>query len=211
LRDVAEVETKVAEEDPMRRPVVGGVAFAFLLTLGASDLGAQGIRAGVKAGGALSDISGVDNVDTRWGVAAGAYAGIGLGGLLIQPELMYVQRRAALDPTGPTPGDLDQDYVDVALLLGTSFGIIVKPMIYVAPVASFETSCGISTAVLQDECTSFDTKSAVLSGAVGAGLDIGVFSVDLRYTYGLSHFGDNTDGKWRTLTVMAGFGLSLGM
>jgi hypothetical protein len=172
---------------------------------------AQGIRAGIKAGAARSEISGSDNGDSRWGIAAGAYLGVGLGGMLIQPEILYVQRRAALDPAAPTAGNLNQDYVDVAVLLGTSFGIIVKPMFYVAPVASFETSCGISTNILDSECTSFDTKSALLSGAVGAGLDIGVFSVDVRYTHGLSDFSDSIDGKWRTLTVMAGFGLSLGM
>jgi hypothetical protein len=195
----------------MRKLIVCGIALSIVLCITSTELVAQGLRAGIKAGGALSDISGSDNVDTRWGLAAGAYAGIGLGGMLVQPELLYVQRRAALDPAGPTPGDIDQNYVDVAVLLGTSFGIIVKPMIYVAPVASFETSCGISTEVLESECTSFDTKSAVFSGAIGAGLDIGVFSVDVRYTYGLSDFGENTNGKWRTLSVMAGFGLSLGM
>jgi hypothetical protein len=192
-----------------RITLVGAFAGAAIL-LATSSLDAQGIRAGIKVGGAMGDISGDTEVDTRWGVTGGAYAGIGLGGLLIQPELLFVQRRATLDPMGEAT-DLDQDYVDLAVLIGTSFGVVVKPMIYVAPVVSFETSCGISTSVLDSDCTEFNTNSAVFGGAVGAGLDIGVFSVDVRYTAGLSDIRDDTEGKWKTLTVMAGFGISLGM
>jgi len=176
-----------------------------------SEAEAQGIRLGVKAGPARSQISDNEGGDARWGAAGGAYLGVALGGMLIEPEVLFVQRRAALDPAGATAGDLNQDYIDITVLLGTRFGIIVKPMLYVAPVASFETSCGISTSMLDSDCTSFDTKSALLAGAVGAGLDIGAFSVDVRYTHGLSDFREGIDGKWRTLSVMAGFGLSLGM
>lgn len=192
----------------MNKILAVGTACVIAFFASASSLDAQGIRAGIKAGAARSEISGNDNGDSRWGMAGGLYLGLKLGGTLIQPEILYVQRRAAL---APAAGNLQQDYVDVAVLLGTSFGIVVKPMFYLAPVASFETSCGISTSILDSECTSFDTKSAVLSGAVGAGLDIGVFSVDVRYTLGLSDSRDDLEGKWRTLTVMAGFGLSLGM
>ena len=137
----------------------------------------------------------------------GAYAGIGLGSIVIQPEVLYVQRTATLG----SGGELKQNYIDVPLLVGFNFGLIVKPFLYVAPVLSFETSCGLSVDSFAQECTDFDTKSALFSGAIGAALDIAMFTIDVRYNLGFSEIGEGTTGKWNTLMIMGGFGLSLGM
>ncbi|UCG89154.1 MAG: PorT family protein [Gemmatimonadota bacterium] len=187
--------------------------FALLLglTVPTAGLQAQGIRLGLKAGAANSDIAQVDNTEKRWGFVGGAYVGLGLGSIIVQPELLYVQRKARVLDGDANLVDLNQDYVDVPLLVGFTFGIIVKPMLYLGPVASFETSCGISFETLSSECTDFDTKSAVLSGAIGAALDVGLFNIDVRYNVGLSDLQDGADGKWNTLMITAGVGLSLGL
>jgi len=177
------------------------------LALTTSALEAQGIRLGVKAGAASSNIANVDDTGAGWGFVGGAYAGIGLGSIVIQPEVLYVQRTATLG----SGGELKQNYIDVPLLVGFNFGLIVKPFLYVAPVLSFETSCGLSVDSFAQECTDFDTKSALFSGAIGAALDIAMFTIDVRYNLGFSEIGEGTTGKWNTLMIMGGFGLSLGM
>ncbi|UCD25645.1 MAG: PorT family protein, partial [Gemmatimonadota bacterium] len=133
--------------------------------------------------------------------------GIGLGTIVVQPEVLYVQRKATLQ-AGPT---LKQNYVDVPVLIGFGFGVMVKPFIYVAPVLSFETSCGLSIDTLSEECTDFSTNSALFSGAIGAALDIGMFNIDVRYNLGFSDIVDGDEGRWNTLMIMGGLGLSLGL
>ena len=177
------------------------------LALMASALEAQGFKLGVKAGAARSDIAKVDGTETGWGFVGGAYAGIGLGSIVVQPEVLYVQRKATLS----TGMKLNQNYIDVPVSVGFSLGVVVKPFLYVAPVVSFETSCGLSLDSLSDDCTDFDTKSALFSGAIGAALDIGMFNIDVRYNFGFSDIVEGEDGRWNTLMIMGGVGLSLGL
>ncbi len=183
----------------------------FVLTMGLALMGsaleAQGFKLGVKAGGARSDLAKVDSSEAGWGFVGGAYAGIGLGSIVIQPEVLYVQRKASLQD-GST---LKQNYIDVPVLVGFSLGVVVKPFLYVAPVVSFETSCGLSLDSLTEECTDFDTKSALFSGAIGAALDFGMFNIDVRYNFGFSDIVEGEDGRWNTLMIMGGVGLSLGL
>jgi hypothetical protein len=180
------------------------------LAVPTARLQAQGIRLGIKAGATNSDVAKVDNTEKRWGLVGGAYVGLGLGSIIVQPELLYVQRRARILAQRLLV-DLNQNYVDVPLLVGFSFGILVKPMLYLGPVASFETSCGISFGTLSNECTDFNTRSAVFSGAIGAALDIGLFNIDVRYNLGLSDWQEGAEGKWDSLMIMGGIGLSLGL
>jgi hypothetical protein len=173
-----------------------------------TGLEAQGFKLGVKAGGARSDLAKVDSSEAGWGFVGGAYAGIGLGSIVIQPEVLYVQRKASQQAGGAT---LKQNYIDVPVLVGFSLGVVVKPFLYVAPVVSFETSCGLSLDSLSDDCTDFDTKSALFSGAIGAALDIGMFNIDVRYNFGFSDIVEGEDERWNTLMIMGGVGLSLGL
>jgi hypothetical protein len=169
---------------------------------------AQGFRLGVKAGAANSDVAKVDNTQASWGFVGGAYAGLGLGSIVVQPELLYVERKATL----ATGADLKQNYIDIPVLIGVPFGLtIVRPFLYVAPVLSFETSCGLTIDALSQECTDFNTKSALFSGAIGASLDIAMLTVDVRYNLGFSDIADGEDGRWNTLMIMGGLGLSLGL
>jgi hypothetical protein len=187
----------------MGRFLILTIAMAFTT----SALEAQGIRLGVKAGAASSDLAKVDNTEAGWGFVGGAYAGIGLGSIVIQPEVLYAERKTTLG----SDGELKQSYIDVPLLVGFNFGVIVKPFLYVAPVLSFETSCGLTIDALSQECTDFDTKSALFSGAIGAALDIAMFTIDVRYNLGFSDIADGEEGKWNTLMIMGGFGFSLGL
>lgn len=191
--------------------MVGTVTLLLGVAVCVPELHAQGLRLGVKAGAARSDVAKIDGTENRWGLAGGAYLGVGLGSIIVQPEVLYVQRRARIPGLGAELADLNQNYVDVQLLVGFTFGILVKPILYLGPVASFETSCGISLAALSSECTDFDTKSAVFSAAVGAALDIGVFNLDVRYSLGLTDWQEGVEGKWDTLMIMGGLGLSLGL
>lgn len=186
----------------------GTLILMLALAVTPTGLEAQGFKLGVKAGGARSDLAKVDSSEAGWGFVGGAYAGIGLGSIVIQPEVLYVQRKASQQAGGAT---LKQNYIDVPVLVGFSLGVVVKPFLYVAPVVSFETSCGLSLDSLSDDCTDFDTKSALFSGAIGAALDIGMFNIDVRYNFGFSDIVEGEDERWNTLMIMGGVGLSLGL
>ena len=186
----------------------GTLILMLALAVAPTGLEAQGFKLGVKAGGARSDLAQVDSSEAGWGFVGGAYAGIGLGSIVIQPEVLYVQRKASQQAGSAT---LKQNYIDVPVLVGFSLGVVVKPFLYVAPVVSFETSCGLSLDSLSDDCTDFDTKSALFSGAIGAALDFGMFNIDVRYNFGFSDTAEGEDGRWNTLMIMGGVGLSLGL
>jgi hypothetical protein len=202
-----EVFTTRVREKHMLKPMLRILALAIVVSLVGSSVEAQGIRLGVKGGAANSNVAKANDTSAQWGFVGGAYAGLGLGSIIVEPEVLYVQRKATVEG-GAT---LKQNYIDVPVLIGFSFGIMVKPIVYIAPVLSFETSCGLSLDTFTDECTDFSTNSALFSGAIGAALDIGMFNIDVRYNLGFSDIVDGQEGRWNTLMIMGGLGLSLGI
>jgi hypothetical protein len=157
-----------------------------------------------------------DELGRRTGVRIGAFAHVPLGLVLtFRPELVYSQRGAEYVPDGGGTATAKLDYLEVPLLFrigmpGSGLGLHALA----GPTLSFELQCEGSVG-----CTESGTKSFIVGGQVGAGIDLPVpvflLSVDGRYTFGLESFSEDEadDVKHRlwSVTVSAGFPLGVGM
>jgi len=146
---------------------------------------------GVKAGVNFANVSFDGEADVpssgRIGALAGAFATIPLRGWLsVQPEAIYTMKGASLD-MADIESDFIVDYLEVPLLARLS----VRRNVYVAagPSMAFRlrakarTSFGGSAQELdlKDDVESFDL------GVVGAaGIEVGRWVFDGRYTHGVS-------------------------
>jgi len=164
---------------------------------------------GVKAGVNYADVSFDGDVASsgRVGLLAGGFATIPLfGWLAVQPEVIYTVKGTAVD-VADIKSDLIVDYVEVPLLARIS----IRRNIYVAvgPSMAFRVRARSRTAFggsteeidLKEDVESFDL------GVVGAaGIDLGRWVFDGRYTHGLSDIDASDDAKMRNrvLSVSAG-------
>ena len=164
---------------------------------------------GVKAGVNYADVSFDGEVASsgRVGLLAGGFATIPLfGWLAVQPEVIYTVKGTAVD-VADIKSDLIVDYVEVPLLARIS----IRRKIYVAvgPSMAFRVRARSRTAFggsteeidLKEDVESFDL------GVVGAaGIDLGRWVFDGRYTHGLSDIDARDDAKMRNrvLSVSAG-------
>ncbi len=164
---------------------------------------------GVKAGVNYADVSFDGDVASsgRVGLLAGGFATIPLfGWLAVQPEVIYTVKGTSVD-VADIKSDLIVDYVEVPLLARIS----IRRKIYVAvgPAMAFRVRARSRTAFggsteeidLNEDVESFDL------GVVGAaGIDLGRWVFDGRYTHGLSDIDARDDAKMRNrvLSVSAG-------
>lgn len=164
---------------------------------------------GVKAGVNYADLSFDGDVPSsgRVGLLAGGFATIPLfGWLAVQPEVIYTVKGTSVD-VADVKSDLIVDYVEVPLLARIS----IRRKIYVAvgPSMAFRVRARSRTAFggsteeidLKEDVESFDL------GVVGAaGIDLGRWVFDGRYTHGLSDIDARDDAKTRNrvLSVSAG-------
>lgn len=164
---------------------------------------------GVKAGVNYADVSFDGDVASsgRVGLLAGGFATIPLfGWLAVQPEVIYTVKGTAVD-VADIKSDLIVNYVEVPLLARIS----IRRKIYVAvgPSMAFRVRARSRTAFggsteeidLKEDVESFDL------GVVGAaGIDLGRWVFDGRYTHGLSDIDASDDAKMRNrvLSVSAG-------
>jgi hypothetical protein len=164
---------------------------------------------GVKAGLNYSTFNNTDNVDYKPGLLAGVYANIKVPAspMAIQPEVLYAQYGANIDQTDAY---FRVNYIQVPVLLKFGFDTPgVKPNVYFGPYVGFNVKStiknGDGSLNLNDQVK--DTDFGV---AVGAGVDISKFNIELRYTAGLknvanSNFNDDAKNGAIALTVGVSF------
>ncbi len=187
---------------------------------GESMVMAQGVRGGVKVGvtfATLSDDSAQDvDLDSRTGLVAGGFLNWPVGGRLgVQLEGLYTQKGAAFDQSGVT-GTTKLDYFEVPVLFvystppTGSAGTSVQ--FFGGPSVAFKVSAKGSGA-FQGETVDVDIPDEDINGVdlgvvVGAGVAFGPFTVDGRYTFGLSNVNadesDSTKVRNRAFAVLAG-------
>jgi hypothetical protein len=157
-----------------------------------------GIRAGLNLASVNGDDASFDNVspENRVAFSGGLFAGIRVTpNFLIQPEVLYTEKGARYEAAGEE-AEIRLDYVEVPVLLKGRFGSGgVKPIAFVGPAVAFKVS---GKAEFQGEEEDIeDVKSVDIGIVFGAGLDLavgsGAFTIDARYTLGLTTFADSPD------------------
>lgn len=170
------------------------VLFAFSVT----KLNAQSFHFGIKGGvnfsqlktesGNLTTIYN-ESLATKTGYAGGVYLRIG-DKVFIQPELLFSAKGGKINalqtPGSPPAQTLDIDYssIDVPVLLGFKVGPI---RLNAGPVASFKVSQHIDEDLKSYSSNVGESfKNAAYGYQAGVGVDLGAFSVDLRYEGSIS-------------------------
>ncbi len=135
---------------------------------------------------------------SKTGFQFGAFARIG-DKFYLQPEILWSVKGGIVEFTqdliGTTKYDTKLTAIDVPILVG--YKLVKLPVagnirVFGGPIATFITSSkasldGISLPELENY------KSTIWSLGVGAGVDILMFTLDVRYEFGLSNASDATD------------------
>jgi len=165
---------------------------------------------GVKAGVNVATLS-TDDPDAELGQKLGLVGGVFLGRsisdrLAVRAEGLFSQR-GAKQTVGSVESDVNLTYFDLPLLAvfgdtttdGTHFHAFTGPQ------ASFLISADDFAGDLKDE-----VKGVDFGWTVGAGVERGKGSLDVRYTFGLTNADDSASDasiKNRTFAVMVGYRL----
>jgi Outer membrane protein beta-barrel domain len=178
---------------------------------------AQGLTYGAKAGvtmGTLSfDPESGGDFGYRIGLAVGGFVALPLGSrLTIQPEGLFNQRGAKADDEG-LETTIALDYIDVPVLVkyAVTHGGSRSFFVFGGPSAAFKVRSR-ATATFGDTTIDLDADEDIESfefGVVaGGGVDFGKWSIDGRYSWGLSNLNkdDEDDVKLRSraFSVLAG-------
>jgi hypothetical protein len=218
----------------MRNKLPYIAAVAGCIALGASEASAQGmtqslgtrIMAGPFVGVNVTTVSGSDlsNKSSRVGLAAGAQLQADFeGGLFFRTAALYSMRGVKATEDGDD-ATFKEDFVEVPLLLGYTFGSnsTTKPFVMAGAQVGFKVSCKLegedsSTSVSVDCDQLSDNVSSFDYGAVGGGgvmfpLAGGTVSIDARYYFGLKKIIDDSDAdsKHRGLTAGVAFMIPFG-
>ena len=189
-----------------------------VVVAGTASAQEQSAAVGVKAGINFANLNfegdgATVNLDQRKGVVGGLFVIWPADGRLgLQTEVLYSQKGAQMEEGGDS-AKIKLDYIDVPVLArfsspvstGTSFHVFAGPSFGFRVSAKAESS-------FEDEDDSEDIEDDVerfdFGLVAGAGLEIGRFLVDGRYTWGLSNINkvesDDVKIKNRVFSVMAG-------
>ncbi|UII19531.1 porin family protein [Fulvivirga ligni] len=172
----------------------------FFAALGAR---AQGVGLGIKAGANFANVD-VGDVDTdsKTGYHFGAFVDLGLNeNISIQPELLFSAQGTSIDDV-----DINMNYLTIPVLLKLKFAKVLN--VHAGPQFGI-----LSSAKYEDEDIKDSFKSADLSLALGAGVELPVGLVGgLRYNLGLNDINDGDDGfgvetKNRVMQIYVGWKL----
>ncbi len=133
----------------------------------------------------------------KTGFQIGAYVRLG-GKTYVQPELLYSVRGGGYSYTDEAKslikGDYQMNAIDVPVLVGMKFMNlgVAKIRAYAGPVASFIVSKKFTLNEIEQSVDDIKLKNAIWSATLGAGVDVLMFTVDLRYEIGLNNISDIT-------------------
>src|SRR5687767_13160292 len=184
----------------------------------ASSAMAQQAVFGVKAGINLAKINfdpepDEDVMDFRRGFVGGLFVVAPMTDLIaFQGEALFSQKGASFDEGGDE-AEVELDYLEVPLLLrvgrapsgSTSFHAFAGPSVGLKLRARATSTFDGET---EDEDIGDDVETFDLGLVAGAGVDVGRFTLDGRYTWGLRNVNnlapDEVEIKNRVFSIMAG-------
>ena len=141
----------------------------------------------------------LEDTDPILGYQLGLFARISLMGIYIQPELLLsntkteIQFSDVMDENQAlfdVVGEVKLNKLDVPVLIGKRFLKIFR--INAGPVFTLPLGEDVRLSELSDTFEDVETnyKSATVGAQIGAGLDLSILTVDLRYEMGLQSISD---------------------
>lgn len=195
-----------------------------LLLLGvtmALGLSAQDFKLGIKAGANFTSLKS----DQKWldsesntGYLLGVWGRIGGGSVHLQPEVYFTNKQTSvyINPGAAAEelikGDLKFSNIDIPILLGTKIPIgPIKARIQAGPLfsivvdeeASYQDNIGNA---YEEALRNYKDKFSAIVG--GVGFDIGNFTLDVRYEYGLGNISEYEGTKQNLKIWTVGLGYS---
>jgi hypothetical protein len=186
-----------------------------LVVLCASQAMAQesswGVKGGVNFATASSDEDPGVAFDYRIGLVAGGFFTWPIGSRLdIQPEALYSQQGATLDVLGVS-STIKTDYLVTPILVryklrSSGSGLVL----FAGPSLGFKLSAKAKSefgGLTTEDDISDDIESFDYGVVFGAGWEAGRYSIDGRYTWGLSNISvreDDPNTQHRVIAVLAG-------
>lgn len=182
-------------------------ALLMMLSIGAKAQFSLGVKGGVN----FSKIT-TDNLkeSTVAGYQAGLFARFGTG-IYVQPELYVSSKGGKFESTANNnnyTGNVKFTTLNVPLLIGTAIGDdALNFRIMAGPVYSYamDKSKNFSANFNGAYADFGNYKNSTLGYQVGAGVDIGSITADLRYEGGLTKINDNYGQRQNVWALSVGF------
>ncbi|MCD4679595.1 MAG: PorT family protein [Bacteroidales bacterium] len=169
-----------------------------------------GPKVGFTTSKLTTDLSGYKE-DVKNGFQAGAFVRVKLKKFYLQPEIYYGVKGGTID-TANFNYDVDLNTLDVPILVG--YRVLGKNAfnfrIFAGPVASFIVNKKISLNgnELAEEIADKSIKDAIWGMQMGAGIDLLIFTLDVRYELGVNDIGSDDSGmelKSNTFVISLGW------
>jgi hypothetical protein len=206
----------------MRKTILTFTLMTFVLSTFAIGPFTIGLKAGINSSKITTDNfspSGYSykdfKSDTKSGFNIGAFARFGTK-VYLQPELLYCVKNGQSTSTstsGSTTQSLKLNTIQVPVLLGfklidlklASLRAFTGPAMSIVMKSSKVSYAGITAGLSDTE----NYKNNIWDWQLGAGADVGMFTFDVRYAWGITNISDvsNTGftNKGNTLTFSLGF------
>jgi hypothetical protein len=141
----------------------------------------------------------IENTDPVLGYQMGLFARVSLLGIYIQPEVLFSNAKSEIKFTDvldenaelvDVVGEVKLNKLDVPVLFGKRFLKIFR--INAGPVFTLLLSQNVDQSGITDTYTDIETnyKNATVGAQIGAGLDLSILTIDLRYEMGLQSISD---------------------
>lgn len=187
--------------------------FTLLTIIVMSQVQAQGLDFGIKAGLNYANVSGVEDFNQRQGISAGLFAGARLGDKLgFQIDALYSQQGAEVDQSiSQVISEFNLDYISIPIVL--KYYLTENVNIHAGP------QLGIllneETSVFNQTISAVEANTADWLGTIGVGLDLPLgLRAEARYSFGLSRvngsvslpdFDDLSNSRTQMTTLSIGY------
>lgn len=137
--------------------------------------------------------------ETKTGYQFGAFVRFGKK-IYVQPEVMFATKGGIIKDDGLTAkATVDLKTVQIPLLVGyTLMNMkVVNIRLMTGPAISFVTNKEVTLSAnnLEEAVTGNNIKDAIWTWQLGGGVDVFMFTLDVRYEWGLNNIWDAQDGE----------------